>query len=227
MVKGDGSVLRHRTASEHAFMMLKQWINDGVLPPGSAIDQAELSTTLGMSRVPIRTALERLASEGLIDLMPHRGAMVSSVSLQEMKDLYFVRHHLEGVATELAAERLTEEEFAVLESILAATESQVKAGDLEAFLASNRAFHMHIYAGARNAVLARVIESLWDLSERYRRAYLQLPARAHESTDEHRTLCQLLRARENAAAGAFMREHNDKTMRVLLDQFRTTERDTP
>ncbi len=218
MARPDGT-FRYKTATEHAFMMLKQWINDGVLAPGSTIDQVQLSQTLGMSRVPVRTALERLASEGLVALAPHRSAVVMPVSLREMRDLYFVRHHLEGLATELAAERCTLEDITSLDHILQTTERQVSAGDLEGFLASNRAFHMRVYAAAGNAVLLRVIEGLWDLSERYRRAYLQLPARANESTSEHRQICDLFRARKASEAAAFMREHNDKTMRVLLAWF--------
>jgi DNA-binding GntR family transcriptional regulator len=210
---------RYKTATEHAFTMLKQWINDGVLAPGSTIDQVQLSQTLGMSRVPVRLALERLASEGLVALAPHRSAVVMPISLQEMRDLYAVRHHLEGLATELAARWRSDEDLVELEHILEMTERQVAAGDLEGFLTSNRAFHMRVYTAAHNAVLLRVIESLWDLSERYRRAYLRLPARARESTDEHRQIYELLSARNIREARAFMQEHNDKTMRVLVEWF--------
>jgi DNA-binding GntR family transcriptional regulator len=223
MTKDAAFEVRYRTASEHAYRVLKQWILDGELTPGSTIDQAELSQRLGISRMPIRTALERLDSEGLAMLTPHRGAVVSPISVREMHDLYFVRHHLEGVATELAAENLTEAELEALARILDLTEQQVRDGDLEGFLGSNRAFHMAIYVGANNAVLRRVIESLWDLSERYRRAYLQLPARAQESTAEHRQIYELLRARKALEAGDYMRTHNDKTMRVLIERF---EQDT-
>jgi DNA-binding GntR family transcriptional regulator len=211
--------VRYRTATEHAFVTLKRWINDGVLAPGSTIDQAELSQSLGMSRVPVRTALERLASEGFVTLTPHRSAVVMKLSLEEMSDLYLVRRHLEGLATEQAAERLADEDFAVLEEILARTEEEVRSGGLEAFLSSNRAFHMRIYAAAGNAVLLRIIEGLWDLSERYRRAYLRMPARAAESMAEHRRIFDLLRQRRGGEAAAFMREHNDKTMRVLIDRY--------
>jgi len=219
MAKDVVSAVRYRTASEHAFGVLKQWILDGVLPPGSTIDQAELSARLGMSRMPIRTALERLDSEGLVLLTPHRGAIVAPTSVREMRDLYFVRHHLEGIATELAAENLSAEDLSDIARILDRIEQQVRAGDLEAFLASNRAFHMVVYARSNNAVLRRVIEGLWDLSERYRRAYLQLPERAGESTAEHRQIYELLCARNARAAGAFMRKHNDKTMRVLMKRL--------
>jgi DNA-binding GntR family transcriptional regulator len=215
----DDVTVRYRTATEHAFITLKRWITAGVLAPGASIDQAELSQRLGMSRVPVRTALERLASEGLVALTPRRGAVVMPLSLQEMSDLYVVRHHLEGLATELAADRLTEADVEALARILAQTEEEVRRGDLEAFLASNRAFHMRIYAASGNAVLTRVIGGLWDLSERYRRAYLQLPARAEESTAEHRHIFDLLRARRGAEAAAFMREHNAKTMRVLAEYY--------
>ncbi len=180
-----------------------------------------------MSRVPIRTALERLASEGLVVLSPHRSAIVVPLSLQEMRDLYYVRHHLEGVAAELAARQRADDDLAALARILASTEAQVAAGDLEGFLASNRAFHTRIYAATGNAVLVRVIDGLWDLSERYRRAYLQLPARAAESTSEHRRLYDLIREQRDVEAGAFMREHNAKTMRVLEEWFQQRQLTRP
>jgi DNA-binding GntR family transcriptional regulator len=217
-VRDDVSV-RYRTATEHAFVTLKGWITTGVLAPGATIDQAELSQRLGMSRVPVRMALERLASEGLVELTPRRSAVVMPLSLQEMSDLYAVRDPLERLATELASDRLTDADFEALAGILAQTEEQVRRGDLEGFLASNRAFHMRIYAASGNSVLIRVIGGLWDLSERYRRAYLQLPARAEESTAEHRRIFDLLRARRGTEAAAFMGEHNAKTLRVLAAYY--------
>ncbi len=223
MNRGPISEVRYRTASEHAYRVLKQWILDGQLAPGSAIDQADVSARLGISRMPVRTALERLDSEGLVLLTPHRGAIVAPTSVREMRELYFVRRHLEGLATELAAQGLSDAQLDELVRILDLTEQQVRVGDLDGFLASNRAFHMAIYAGANNAVLRRVIESLWDLGERYRRAYLQLPERADESTAEHRRIYELLRSRRAREARAFMEEHNDKTMRVLIERF---ERDS-
>lgn len=218
----DGS--RYRTATEYAVAAIKELIIDGKLAPGMRLDQFELAERLEMSRIPIRTALERLASEGLIDLLPHRGALVAGTSRQEMINLYFVRNHLEGLATRLAASLLTEDQLERLEQNLGETERQVEAGDLEAFLRTNREFHMIIYRAAGNPVLLRVISSLWDLSERYRRAYLQLPARARESTSEHRRLLELLRDKGGDAAAAFMREHNEKTIRGLVELYETLPR---
>jgi DNA-binding GntR family transcriptional regulator len=219
--------IKYRTASEHAFRLLKRWILAGDLPPGSTIDLTGLSRRLGMSRMPIRTALERLDSESLVMLTPHRGAVVAPISAQEMQDLYFVRHQLEGVAVEMAARNMTADVFDELERILTTTEQQVAAGDLEGFLASNRMFHTTVYRASGNRVLQRVIDGLWDLSERYRRAYLAQPARAEVSTAEHRRLYELLREGRATAARAFMQEHNDKTMRVLLDAYGAETSGTP
>jgi DNA-binding GntR family transcriptional regulator len=210
---------RYRTATEYAVAAIKEWILVGDLAPGLRLDQFELAERLGMSRIPIRTALERLSSEGLVDLLPHRGAVVAGTSRQEMLDLYSVRNHLEGLATHLAAARITDEQLDRLEQNLRDTERQVKAGDLEAFLRTNREFHMAIYSAAGNDVLVRVIKGLWDLSERYRRAYLQHPARAEESTAEHRRLLGLLRERNGDAAAVFVREHNEKTIRTLAESY--------
>ena len=212
--------IKYRTASEHAFRVLKQWILEGELAPGSLIDLTGVARRLGISRIPIRTALERLDSEGLITLTPHRGAVVAPISAGQMQDLYFVRHQLEGVAVELAAKNMTPDVLAELDRVLDTTERQVAAGDIDGFLASNRMFHSAIYRAAGNPVLQRVIDSLWDLSERYRRAYLAQPSRAVESTAEHRRLYQLLRAGRAGEARAFIQQHNEKTIRVLMDAYR-------
>jgi len=216
--------LRYRTATEYAVATIKEWIFAGRLAPGERLDQFELGERLGMSRAPVRTALERLAGEGLVDLLPHRGAIVTEISQQDMLDLYFVRNHLESLATRLAASQLTAEQLDSLEHALTKTAAQVADGDLEAFLSTNRQFHMLIYQAAGIPILLRIINSLWDLSERYRRAYLQASARAQESTIEHRHILNLLRRRDADAAAAYMKEHNENTVRALQPLIVTAAR---
>lgn len=208
---------RYRTAIEHATHLVRQWIFRGVLKPGTAIDQVALGQKLGMSRIPIRTALERLATEGLINLTPRKGATVPALSQKEMNDLYFVRGRLEGMAVELASDNLTDANLRELEQMLTVASFQVEAGDLEGFLQTCKNFHFKIYATCGNDVLVRVIEGLWTLCERYRRAYLQLPNRLNESLAEHRQVLHSLANRTPSESVSLMREHLNKTKQILTD----------
>jgi DNA-binding GntR family transcriptional regulator len=207
------------TATEHAFQVLKEWVNHGALAPGTVLDQVEMSRALGVSRVPVRMAFERLASEGFITLTPHKSAVVREISLQEMRDVYVVRHRLEQLAMELAAGQLSVEDQQQLDDILIETTACLLNGDVEGFLACNRRFHMQIYQASANGTLMHVIGNLWDLSERYRRTYLQLPGRAQQSTEEHYHLSGLLKQRRRDEAVAFLQKHNEATLGALADRF--------
>lgn len=207
------------TATEHAYLVLKEWVNHGVLAPGTVLDQVEISRALGVSRLPVRMAFERLASEGFITLTPHKSAVVREISLREMRDVYVVRYRLEHLAMELAVGQLSGEDLRHLEDILVRTSSCANSGDVEGFIACNRQFHMQIYGVSRNSTLMHVIGNLWDLSERYRRTYLQLPGRAEQSTIEHRHLFELLSERRCDEAVSFLQKHNATTLAALVDRF--------
>jgi len=207
------------TATEHAFQVLKEWVNHGVLAPGTVLDQVEISQALGVSRVPVRMAFERLASEGFITLTPHKSAVVREISLLEMRDVYVVRHRLEQLAMELAVDQLSGEDLRHVDDILTKTAECLTNGDVDGLIACNRQFHMQIYGVSRNGTLMHVIGNLWDLSERYRRTYLQIPGRAEQSTDEHRHLLSLLKERRGDEAVSFLQQHNETTLAALVDRF--------
>ncbi|WP_223068634.1 GntR family transcriptional regulator [Paenibacillus caui] len=206
------------TASEHAYTILKQWILSGELAPGEKIDQDAVAAKLGVSKMPVRSALEKLAAQDLIVLHSHRGATVSTLSAEHLDDIYLVRCQLEGLAVKLATELLTPEDVHALNGMIQEQEELAKHPnpDTEEILVANREFHMLIYRLAKRPVLMSIIERLWEQSERYRRILLVQPGMLDGSTSEHRHLVELMSQQKAEEASQFLVEHNRKTQKVVL-----------
>src|SRR3954465_5799832 len=171
-----------RTATEKVMARLRTMLITGALPPGSRIDQADLVRRFDVSIVPIREALARMASAGLVEIVPHRGVFVVNVSAEELVDLYAGGEMLEQHAAMIAVDRITESDMATLEHVATAMARAARRSALDEFLKLNREFHFTVYRASKRRHMLQVIEQLWDLSARY--AHLQLhavPDRAMES----------------------------------------------
>jgi DNA-binding GntR family transcriptional regulator len=208
-----------RTATEKVMARLRTMLITGALAPGSRIDQADLVRRFDVSIVPIREALARMASAGLVEIVPHRGVFVVNVSADELTDLYAVREILEEQAAMIAVDRMTDSDIAELEKIAAAMTRTAKKGQLEDFLKYNREFHMTVYRASKRRHMLQVIEQLWDLSARY--AHLQLhavPDRAIESMSEVHAIVTACRRRDRDAVGLMVRYKIHQTTVVLLER---------
>lgn len=214
-VSGPG----HQTAVEYAYSSIKAMVTRGELPVGERIDQDQLAATLGLSRMPIRTALQKLAAEGLVTVHPYRGAMVREFAPAELEELYLIRQELEGLALRLSGPLLTELDLAELERICTESEEAASRGDWQVTLACNQQFHFYAYRAATRPLLLEMLLNLWDKNNRYRSLFLRVPGRLHEAQSEHRSIVAHLRAGEFAAAEATLREHNERGRRTLLALF--------
>jgi DNA-binding GntR family transcriptional regulator len=197
-------------------------ILDGSLKPGERLVEDRLSAELGVSRVPVREALRGLSVEGLVTLLPRRGATVVEITPETVAELVEVRALLEGLNAKLAAQRHDPEIVGQLEDTLARGDRAAKAGTAEELARLNAEFHERLAVASRNSVLSEVMRGL---RERTSIAFaLNGPARAREDWDEHAgvlaaviagdsELAALLATRhvQNAAA-AFARQHaeNDR-----------------
>src|SRR5690349_17259787 len=112
-----------QTATDYAMSQVRALLINGALAPGTRVDQAKLAESLGVSLVPIREALGRLQASGLVEIVPHRGVFVPSVSAEELVDLYTAREILEEQAARLAASRLSERDVEALAGLAAAMAS--------------------------------------------------------------------------------------------------------
>lgn len=205
----DNETVIYKTKSDLAYAAVRSQILSGALPPGSLLPQRQLAASLDMSLTPLREALKRLMTEGLVDLESHRDARVSTIDAQEIRDFMDVRLALDPFAAQLAAERYTEADVVAMEdafaNLLPVTRTQ---GD--AALSAHRDFHAAIYHATHNPRLIQLLDETWDQSDRYRRLGLAQPEgeslRAQDH-DEHAELLRLVLARQPEAARHLMEGH--------------------
>jgi DNA-binding GntR family transcriptional regulator len=195
--------------SDVAYAEVRRLILTGALPAGSKLAQYELADTLGMSITPLREAFRRLSGEGLIDLDTFRNARVAPISATEARQLYEVRLSLDPTAAELAATRRTDADIAEMRAAADKLLPVTRQWGEEA-LSAHRAFHRSLYMASHNDVLIRMLEDLWDKSDRYRRLGLELPP-GEEPRDrdwsEHYQMLDLVVAGKAAEVADLMRQH--------------------
>lgn len=211
--------MHQRTVAEQVLERLRELLLDGSLPPGSRLDQADLAAQFGVSIVPIREALARLQSVGLVEIVPHRGVFVAKLSAEELVDIYTVREELEEQAAQIAVAHLTDADVEEIEALGEAMASAAEAGDFRALLHHNRELHFAIYRAANRRHLYKLIEQMWDLSTRY--AHLQLravPNRAQEALHEVRAMVAACRRRDGEALGLMVRYKVHQTVVGLLER---------
>jgi DNA-binding GntR family transcriptional regulator len=209
-----------RTITEQVLARLRDMILTGALVPGSRIDQNEMARRFGVSVVPVREALARLQSSGLVRIMPHRGVFVEELSAEELIDIYSVREVLEEQAARLAAGRLTDADLEAIERIGQRLEVAAYANDYEVFLPLNNELHFTIYRAAQRRHLFQIIQRLWDQSARYRRLQLHaFPDRAIASLFEIRAIVEACRRRDAEALGYMVRYKVHQTIVGLFEKI--------
>ena len=158
----------HRTLAEKAFMLLRQAILTGVLKPGARLPIEELGEMLGMSPMPVREAVRRLDAMGLVENIPHKGARITELSVEDLRDVYEARLVLEPLAVYRAAANFTESNSTMARAALdAMTLSSTGSSDQ---WTAHSAFHLGLYKASGSKWLIRLIQPLWETSERYRHA---------------------------------------------------------
>jgi DNA-binding GntR family transcriptional regulator len=167
-----GDEAGHRTLAEKAFGMLHDAIVMGALSPGERLPIEDLAAAMELSPMPIREALRRLDGVGLVENIPHRGARVADLTLEDLKEVYDARLLLELSAISGAAENFTkEEEESALRHLARLEQATADEARTEA-LRAHTAFHFELYRAASSRWLPRLISPLWDNAERYRAAAL-------------------------------------------------------
>jgi Transcriptional regulators len=163
---------------------------------GEQLRQDELATTLGVSRIPVREALRQLEAEGLVTFSPHRGAVVSSLSIAEIEELFALRAMLESDLLRRAVPLLTQEDFDRAEEILDEYEAAFDRGDVAAWGDLNWQLHSTLYAAAGRPVTMGVVERLHLHSNRYARMQLALTHGESQAHGEHRAIFAAVRERD-------------------------------
>jgi DNA-binding GntR family transcriptional regulator len=203
--------IQMRTKAEAVYEVLSARILDGTMEPGSTVNQEGLAASLGVSITPLREALRRLESDGLVILEAHRTVTVAPLSAAEVRDLYAVRLQLDPYAAGLAAEHASPQAVDHIEALAARRLEATARGRLKA----NREFHQAIYRSPGNAVLAEILDRLWDRTDRYRLIVVRVEGEGHKVEREHRQIAAAIRARDAALATSLMRAHVGTTLQLV------------
>jgi DNA-binding GntR family transcriptional regulator len=189
------------------YKAIRDAIVGGELRPGERIVEDRLCSELGVSRSPVREALRKLEGEGLVAILPRRGAVVTELSERDGVDLLEVREALEGLAARLAASRMTVAEVAELEQICARMGRAIAAGDDLALVEQNTKFHHAIIQASRNRWIGEFMAGVRAQTRRIYRSSIELPGRGPGSLREHTELVAALRKGDPQQAEDMARQH--------------------
>lgn len=215
--------ITRQTVTHQATEALRERILRGMYPDDTPLRQDALAAELGVSRIPIREALRQLEAEGLVVFNPHRGAVVSSLSLDEIDELFELRSQIESDLVRRAVSRTTAEDVSRAKEILKAYEAAFRAAEVAEWGKLNWEFHSTLYAPADRPFTMAIIQRLHQQSDRYLRMQLVLTHGQSRAIDEHRGILAAVAAHDTKLAAALMRQHIVGAGRQLV-RFVSTER---
>lgn len=189
------------------FKTLREAILRGDLAPGERLMEIKLANQLGVSRTPIREAIRKLELEGLVVMVPRKGAEVAKITEKDLRDVLEVRASLEELAISLACERITDEKIAELKDALEQFRTVIKGQDVAKIAQMDVAFHDVIFESTQNARLVQMVNNLREQMYRYRLEYLKDFSTHSRLDEEHVKIFEAVSARDIESATALIREH--------------------
>ncbi|MHB1133988.1 MAG: GntR family transcriptional regulator [Chloroflexota bacterium] len=209
-------IQRQRQLSETVYEQLKDAIVENVLSPGQRLVEASLAEKFGVSTTPVREALARLEREGLVELLPARGALVATLTPEDFVEILTFRELLEAHAARLAAQRRDAATTARLAELVEACEPLVAGRDQRGYGRLVAELHRAIVQSSGNRRLIRVFDTLYDQSRIIRWRAFNLPGRPDVGHQEHRQIVAAIAAGDADAAERLVREHHRHTMRDVV-----------
>lgn len=208
---------------------LRDRIIRGEIPEGSQLRQDAIAIQYKVSRIPVREALRQLDAEGLITIVPNRGAVVPALSPDDIEELFSIRALLEPEVLGLSIPRLTEQDFTDAEAVLRRYVSELRREDhLAAWGRLNWQFHSILYSRANQPRFMAIIRNVNNSGERYTRLQLYLTHGTKRANEEHHQILELCRKRDVAAACKLLRQHiryAGESLKQALEQKRTAQVD--
>lgn len=217
--------LQHRTISSAVAEDLRRRIVDGELKSGFQLRQDALAAEFGVSRIPVREALMQLEAEGLVKIHPHRGAIVSELSAEEIGELFELRALLEPRLLKASAPRLTEADYKRLNEILQEYDSELQAMHISRWGELNNEFHMVLYQHARQPRSLAIVANLLQESDRHTRLQLSLTHGMERAATEHAELLKLCSEGKIGAACTLLKAHIEgagQSLRGYLEEHQKT-----
>lgn len=206
--------------AEQAYQQILENIRQGILKPGRRITEVEMAEALQMSRTPVREALRRLESAGLLKVVSYSGMQIAQLDYQEIMELYEMRVVLESNAARLAAKHASDAEIFSLKKIMVRYEAAVTAAEQARY---NRIFHNALAYAAHNRYLLKSLNSLRDAMLLLGKTTYELPNRAEQVVKEHRKVIEAIEQRDaemaSEAAAHHIREAQKARIALLGEEF--------
>ena len=193
-----------RPEQRDAYVLILEAIDVGIYKPGSRLVESELAEQFGVSRTPIREALQRLETQSLLT-RDGRSLIVASLDHNQMAELYVVRTELEGLAARLAAQHASEEEVDVLQQMVCADRTRVS--DAAALSQSNKRFHKQLHLASHNRFLVQQLDLVYRSMALLATTSLAVEGRGPVALEEHQTIVTAISVRDGAAAYQAVKQH--------------------
>lgn len=201
------------------FNTLRQAILTGELKPGERLMEIHLANKLGVSRTPIREAIRKLELEGLVTMIPRRGAEVAQITGKSLQDVLEVRRSLDALCAELACERISDAEIAALEAACKEFEEATCTRDARVIAAADVALHDIIIKATNNNRLVQLVNNLAEQMYRYRFEYIKDYSMHGRLVEEHRVIFEAIRKKDKVTAAAAAVTHIDNQMESIARQL--------
>jgi len=215
----ESTVIRRRSLHDELVVLVRDMILDGELVPGQKISEQALCARFGVSRTPLREALKVLAAEGVIELLPNRGATVARITSEAIEELFPIMAALEALAGEQACRRIDEAGMARIRALHEEMMACYRRGEKAGYANLNRAIHEALFEIAGNATLTQIYNSLMVRIHSIRFFAKRSAARWRASVEDHERILEALEARDGPRLAAILKDH-------LLGQAADVARDT-
>ena len=202
------------------FNTLRQAILRGELKPGERLMEIQLANKLGVSRTPIREAIRKLELEGLVLMIPRKGAEVAEITEKSLRDVLEVRRALEELSVQLACEKITKEEIRELERVAKEFQQVVKSSAITEIAEVDVRFHDIIYTATDNQKLIQLLNNLREQMYRYRVEYLKRDGVFPQLIAEHEAIIRHIENNEKEKATEVMCRHIDNQVEAVIDVIR-------
>jgi len=198
----DTAGLRRRV-----FAVIEEAILNGKYSPGESLTESRLAAELGVSRTPIREALTQLGHEGLVQLVPNKGALVMGISQKDIQDIYAIRMMIEGLAARWAVENIDEAELRELQEAIDLEEFYTSKADIGRLMSLDSNFHQILYRASKSRPLQYMLHTFHHYIQRARSQSIAAPGRAEQALAEHKAILQAIRERDGDKAELITAEH--------------------
>ena len=197
---------------------IRDRILSGDYHEGEELRENAIATDLGVSRTPVREALRQLELEGLVSIIPNKGASVTGITTKDIHDIYMIRSYLEGLCAKWACENITNGQIEELEEILYLSDFHARRSHIEHMVDLDNKFHDLIYKASGSKILNHVLSDFHQYVERVRKITLSRPYRAEKSRDEHAAIVEAIKNRDGQMAEILANEHMMNSIQNLTEQ---------